>query len=78
MYEMNLKPEYHKPLAKGQIWKTRAAHIEIVALGEELIHYKITNQLGLRQVSAQLSGIEAMQNYLRANEARLARGASAN
>jgi hypothetical protein len=75
---MKLKPECQKPLAKGQIWKTRAAHIEIVALGEELIHYRITNQLEPKQVSAQLSGIEAMQNYLAANEARLARTASIN
>ena len=65
-------------LAKGQIWKTRAADIEIVALGKRLIHYRITKQLGLRQVSAQLSGIEAMENYLKTNEARLVRGDSAN
>jgi len=75
---MNMKVDSQKPLAKGQVWKTRAAHIEIVALGEELIHYKITNQLGTPRVSAQLSGIEAMVNYLKTNEARLARGAFAN
>lgn len=67
-----------QPLAKGQVWKTRAAHIEIVALGEQLIHYRITNELGTRRVSAQLSGIEAMQNYLEANRAQLAQAATAN
>jgi hypothetical protein len=66
------------PLAKGQIWQTRMADIEIVALGKSLIHYRITKQLGLKQVSAQISGIEAMANYLRANEARLVRGDSTN
>jgi hypothetical protein len=76
--QMKAKLDSEKPLAKGQVWKMRAAHIEIVALGEELIHYRITNQLGPKQVSAQLSGIEAMENYLRTNEARLATGASAN
>lgn len=67
-----------QPLAKGQVWKTRAAHIEIVALGERLIHYRITNQLGPLRVSAQLSGIEAMQNYLESNRAQLAHVATAN
>ena len=65
-------------LAKGQVWKTRAADIEIVALDKELIHYKITNQFGRKRVSAQISGIEAMANYLETNQARLVTGASAN
>jgi len=71
---MNLQTCQHKPLAKGQVWKTSAAHIEIVGLGKRLIHYRITKRLGARQVSAQISGIEAMANYLRANEARLVKG----
>jgi hypothetical protein len=66
------------PLAKGQVWKTRAADIEIVALGRRLIHYKITRQFGRKRVSAQISGIEAMANYLFANAARLVRGPSTN
>ena len=67
-----------RPLAKGQIWKTQAADIEIVALGKRRIHYRITKQFGPKGVSAQISGIEAMANYLATNEARLARGASTN
>jgi hypothetical protein len=66
------------PLAKGQIWKTSAANIEIVALGRRLIHYRITKQIGRKAISAQLSGIEAMENYLKTNEARLVKGASTN
>jgi hypothetical protein len=65
-------------LAKGQLWKTQAADIEIVGLGKRLIHYKITKQFGLKHVSAQISGIEAMANYLEANEARLVKGSSTN
>ena len=65
-------------LAKGQVWKTRAADIEIVALGKELIHYKITNQFGRKRVSAQISGIEAMANYLVTHEARLVQGPCTN
>jgi hypothetical protein len=75
---MKMNVNCSKPLAKGQIWTTRVAHIEIVGLGKELIHYKITSQLGLRKVSAQLSGIEAMQNYLRVNAAELRQEAVAN
>jgi len=65
-------------LAKGQVWKTRAAAIEILALGRRLIHYRITRELGQREVSAQISGIEAMEKYLKSNAARLAVGDAAN
>jgi hypothetical protein len=75
---MKLKAHNQRSLAKGQIWKTQAADIEIVALGNELIHYRITKQFGLKGVSAQISGIEAMANYLATNEARLVKGPSTN
>ncbi len=65
-------------LAPGQIWKTRAAAIEILRLGRRFIHYKVTKLLGQRRVSAQVSGIEAMANYLRANEARLVNTSCSN
>jgi hypothetical protein len=67
-----------RPLAKGQVWKTRAADIEIVAMGKRHIHYKVTKQMGRKQVSVQISGTQAMENYLQTNAARLAPGASAN
>ena len=67
-----------RALAKGQVWKTRAANIEIVALGKRLIHYRITKQFGQKSVSAQISGTEAMASYLQANEARLVKGPSTN
>lgn len=73
-----MKSHSRWPLAKGQIWKTGAADIEIVALGKRLIHYKITKQFGRKRMSAQISGIEAMANYLAANEARLVKGPSTN
>ena len=75
---MNIKTNRLRPLAKGQVWKTRAANIEIVALGKRLIHYRITKQFGQKHVSAQISGITAMANYLETNEARLVKGASTN
>ncbi len=58
-------------LAQGQVWKTKAAAIEIVSLGKRRIHYRITDELGFTGVSAQISGIEAMANYLKANKACL-------
>jgi hypothetical protein len=73
-----MKLQTKRPLAKGQVWQTRAANIEIVGLGKRLIHYKISKQLDLRRVSAQISGIEAMENYLRDNKARLIKGPSTN
>ena len=74
--QMNAQTHCHRPLATGQIWKTQAADIEIVALGKELIHYRITRQLGRKEVSAQISGIEAMENYLHINDARLSQRGS--
>ena len=65
-------------LAKGQVWKTGAADIEIVALGKRRIHYRVAPQFGPLRVSAQISGIAAMVDYLKATDARLATGASRN
>ena len=73
---MNIKTHSRWSLAKGQVWKTCAADIEIVALGKNLIHYKITKQFGRKRMSAQISGIEAMANYLATNAARLVKGPS--
>ena len=75
---MKVKNQRRRALAKGQVWKTNAADIEIVGLGKRLIHYKITKQFGLKQLSAQISGIEAMANYLESNAARLVKGPCTN
>ena len=76
---MKTKSQDRKPLAKGQVWKTRVADIEILALGRRLIHYRVTRQWGTKRgVSAQISGVQAMENYLKTNEARLMKGNSRN
>ncbi len=75
---MKIKSQRRKPLAKGQVWRTRAANIEIVGLGKRLIHYRITRQFGPKHVSAQISGIDAMSKYLELHQAQLVRGPSAN
>jgi hypothetical protein len=60
-----------RPLAKGQIWSLGAVEIEILGMGKEFIHYKVTSRLGRKRVSAQVSAIEPMENYLDFNDARL-------
>ena len=60
-----------KSLAKGQVWKTRAADIEIVKLGRRRIQYRVTSQVGRKRVSAQISAIEPMQKYLENHAAYL-------
>ncbi len=75
---MKMQTRTSQPLAKGQIWKTRSADIEIVALGTTLLHYRVIRQTEPKQVSAQISGIEAMSNYLQANAARLVNSACVN
>ena len=60
-----------RQLQKGQVWRTLTADIEILALGRSFIHYKVRKQLGQKRVSAQVSGIEAMENYLWNNRAEL-------
>ncbi len=67
-----------RAVSEGQIWKTAAADIEIVGLGKRLIHYRVTKQFGPREVSAQISEIQAMENYLKTNRAELAKRPSAN
>jgi hypothetical protein len=73
-----MKIKGNSSLATGQVWKTSIADIEILRLGKRLIHYRIFKHLGHKRVSAQLCGIGAMANYLKVNEARLVKGASAN
>ena len=75
---MRLAGKKDRPLAKGQIWKTRLADFEIMAMNQEFIYYKVTKQLGIRRVAAQVSVTDAMQNYLKANHARLIKGSRNN
>jgi hypothetical protein len=57
-------------LAKGQLWKTEDAHIQIVELGKMLVHYKMLRDL--RQMRrTQMSRIDTMEGYLKTNRAQL-------
>jgi hypothetical protein len=63
-------------LANGQVWNTSVATIEILRRGKRLIHYRITKRAGRNRVGAQISAIGAMENYLKANDAKLISGGS--
>ncbi len=64
-------------LARGQLWKTENAYIQIVDLGKRLIDYRLMRQLGQSR-RTQTSTIEMMAQYLKNNEARLVKGNSRN
>jgi hypothetical protein len=59
------------PLAKGQLWRTEKAYVQIVEMGKRLIHYKMPRELGQRAVKTHTVGIETLASYLKSNRARL-------
>jgi hypothetical protein len=63
-------------LAKGQIWKTEQTYVHIVERGKLLIHYKMMRELGKKAVRTQVSGIDAVEKYLKLNEAKLLKRAA--
>ena len=58
-------------LAKGQLWRTEKAYVQIVEMGKRLIHYKMPRELGQRAVKTHTVGIETLASYLKTNRARL-------
>jgi hypothetical protein len=59
------------PLAKGQLWKMEDKHIEIMEVGKTLTHYRLFQSQ--KRVPISLGGIAMVQDYLRANGAKLVR-----
>ena len=64
-------------LAKGQCWRTKDAYIDIVQLGKTLIDYKLLRELGQRR-RTQTTTFKSMEEYLKANGAKLVKGHSRN
>jgi hypothetical protein len=60
-----------RPLAKGQLWRTEKAYVQIVEMGKRLIHYKMPRELGQRAVKTHTVGIETLASYLKTNRATL-------
>jgi hypothetical protein len=69
--------KFSPALAEGQRWKTKDAYIEIIQLGKTLIDYKLLRELGQRR-RTQTTTFKSMEDYLKANEARLVKGDSRN
>jgi len=63
-------------LAKGQLWKVKDVHIEIMELGKLLVHYKMLRDLGQMR-RTQMSRIDSMEDYLKTHRARIVRSGSA-
>lgn len=63
-------------MAKGQLWQTNDAYVQIVELGKRLIHYKMPRQLGQRAVKTHTVGIETLESYLKTKQARLVQAAA--
>ena len=58
-------------LAKGQVWKTAEAYLQIMDRGKRLISYKMMKERGQRAVRTQMSGIADVESFLKANQAEL-------
>jgi hypothetical protein len=61
-----------KPLQSGQIWKMDDANLEIQEVGKLLVHYKLSRG-NAKRVPISLSGIDAVEKFLKENGAVLAR-----
>jgi hypothetical protein len=71
VYMKNDRKESEAELAKGQVWKTGDAYLQIMDRGKRLISYKMMKQRGERAVRTHMSGIAEVEAYLNANEAEL-------
>jgi hypothetical protein len=58
-------------LAKGQVWRTGDAYLQIMDRGKRLISYKMMKERGEKAVKTHMSGIAEVEAYLKANEAEL-------
>jgi hypothetical protein len=67
----NNRKKSEAELAKGQVWRTAEAYLQIMDRGKRLISYKMMKERGQRAVRTQMSGIRAVEAYLNANEAEL-------
>jgi hypothetical protein len=63
-------------LAKGQVWRTGDAYLQITDRGKRLISYKMMKERGQRAVRTQMSGIAEVEQYLKANSAKLIKTAA--
>jgi hypothetical protein len=73
------EPKRPPGLEKGQLWKLREeGYLYIAARGKRLIHYKLLKQPAQRRAPTRMVGFEALEAYLKAHQAELVSGVSAN
>jgi hypothetical protein len=65
------------PFAKGQLWKTDTGYIQICHIGKRLIDYKMIKQPGQRAARTQVTGIDALREYLKTQKAVLVNASGA-
>lgn len=65
-------------LEKGQVWKLEDTHIEIVAMGKRLTHYRRLAHLKQKGAPVKLETIQTVENYLRTHQATLVKDPGAN
>src|SRR5271156_724646 len=53
-------------LLKGQLWKTRKAHVEIMEVGKLLAHYRLFAPKGQKRVPTTMERVRVIQDYLAA------------
>ena len=71
---MKLKPTTALPtLQKGQLWKTRTAHVEIMNVGKLLAHYRLFAVEGQKRVPTTMERVRVIQDYLAAKGGKLIR-----
>lgn len=62
-----------QPLAAGQVWRMKDAHLSVQAVGILLAHYKL-GKPNAKRVSTSCDGIKAIEKYLKTHKAVLAKG----
>jgi len=62
-----------QPLASGQVWRMKHAHLSVQAVGKWLVHYKL-GKPNAKRVSTSCNGIKAIEKYLKTHKAVLVEG----
>ena len=71
LFDMKSKPPIPLPtLQKGQLWKTRTAHVEIMDMGKRLAQYRYFAK-GKTRAHTTVGRVRLIQDHLNANGGKL-------
>ena len=68
---MNLLESKRVGLQAGQLWKIEYGYLQIVELGNWIIHYRMLREPDQRTAPTRPIALEALINFLRQSEAEL-------